>query len=127
MTDNFYELEDLICEHIDEVVKTKDITPAQMECIKNGMKAIYYAEVVDAMRRGSEEEYSRGMSYDHMGDSSYANRRMSYNSYDGRRGRDGDNDGRYSERRMSRGYSGHTKEQLMQQINELQREVEMMK
>lgn len=35
-------------------------------------------------------------------------------------------DGRYSERRMSRGYSGHTKEQMMQKIAELQREVEMM-
>lgn len=105
--DNFYELEDLICEHIDEVIKTKDITPAQMECIKNGMKAIYYAEVIDAMRKGSEEEYSRGMSYDHM------SRRR-------------DSDGRYSERRMSRGYSGHTKEQMMQKIADLQRQVEQM-
>ena len=112
--DMFSELEDLICEKVDEVVKTKDINPTQMECIKNAMKTLYYAEVIEAMRNRSEDEYSNGMSYEN----SYARRGRS-------RGMSYANTGN-SNRRMSRAYSGHTKEQLMQQIAELQREVEMM-
>ena len=108
--DMFYELEDLICEKIEEVVKTKDINPTQMECIKNGMKTIYYAEVVDAMRNGdssyANEEYSGRRSYDNMSNRSY--RDNSNSSY-------------------RRGYSRHdSKEMMMQKIADLQRQVEQM-
>lgn len=105
MGDMFYELEDLICEKIEEVVKTKDINPSQMECIKNGMKAIYYAEVVDAMRNGGEQSFDMGNS-NGMSNRSYRN--PSNSSY-------------------RRGYSRHdSKEAMMQKIADLQRQVEQM-
>lgn len=128
-----YDLKDLLCDKIEEVVKKNDISPTEMDSVYKATKTIYYITTIDAMNNPDEYmDYSRD-SYNSYarGGNSNTRRPMMY-SRDGRLGMDGDGDGRYSERgyRMSRdgnaGYSGHTKEQMMQKIADMQREIEQM-
>lgn len=128
-----YDLKDLLCDKIEEVVKKNDISPTEMDSVYKATKTIYYITTIDAMNNPDEYmDYSRD-SYNSYarGGNSNARRPMMY-SRDGRIGMDGDGDGRYSERsyRISRdgnaGYSGHTKEQMMQKIADMQREIEQM-
>lgn len=136
-----YDLKDLLCDKIEEVVKKNDISPSEMDSVYKATKTIYYITTIDAMEnpeefmdysRDSYNSYARGgNSYARGGGNSNARRSNMY-SRDGRMGMDGDGDGRYSERsyRMSRegnsGYSGHTREQMMQKIADMQRELEQM-
>lgn len=127
-----YDLKDLLCDKIEEVVKKNDISPAEMDSVYKATKTIYYITTIDAMNNPEEYmDYSRD-SYNSYARGGNPNMRRPMYSRDGRIGMDGDGDGRYSERpyRMSRdanaGYSGHTKEQMMQKIADMQREIEQM-
>jgi hypothetical protein len=117
-----YDLKDMLCDQVEEVVKKGDISPSEVEMMYKVIDIIKDIVTIDAMENA---DYS----YDYMNESGNS---MRY-SRDGRRGRDGDSDGRYSERSyprrmMSRdNYSRHDeKEYLKQQINELQRKVDSM-
>lgn len=128
-----YELKDLLCDKIEEVVKRNDISPTEMDAVYKAAKTIYYITTIDAMESGEYSNASYG-SYGSYANSnnSYARDRRGRYSREGRSSRDGMSNGRYSERsyagRMSRegGYSGHTKEQMMQEIAEMQQELEQM-
>lgn len=128
--DVLYDLRDLLLDKIEEIVKKKDITPAEMEPTYKAVKAIQCIETIDAMENAEDNGYSYDSSYDRGGRGGNSYMRDTKNRYsrDNRRGRDGDNDGRYSERnmRMSNDYSGHTKEQMLQEIANMQRELERM-
>ena len=97
------DLNDLLEEQIEKIVKKGDISPTELDNVYKAMKTMYYAETTNAMKEyGQSNDYSRdGYSsrpyYDGHGsyDGSYG--RMDGRSMDGRRGRDGDGDGRYSE------------------------------
>lgn len=118
--DSLYALKDLLCDQIHEIVEKNDITPTELDRIYKVVDIIKDIDTIEAMH-----DYGEDYSQDYP---RYSYRRGYY--IDGRRGRDGDGDGRYSERsyRMYRddGYSGHTKEQMLQKIAEMQREVEQM-
>ncbi len=84
-----YELEDML----EPIVKKGDISPTELDNVKDAVKSMYYIETIKAMKDyGNSNDYSyRGIyRYDGM-----SNR----GPYDGRYGMDGDSDGRYSERR----------------------------
>ena len=107
LEDLCYELEDML----EPIVKKGDISPTELDNVKDAVKSIYYIKTIEAM-----EDY--GNSYD----GSYADgrtTRYSRMSYDGRMDRD--NDGRYSERRYSyrRGYSRDGEKEEM--ISKLER------
>lgn len=114
-----YELKELLCDQIEEIVEKHDITPTELDHVYKVVDVIKDIDTIEAM-----QEYGDDYSEDYP---RYSYRRGRYYR-DGRRGRDGDE--RYSERypRMYRDdhYSGHTKEQMLQKIAEMQREVEQM-
>lgn len=105
------DLEDLLEEQIEKIVKKGDISPTELENVYKAMKTMYYAETTNAMKEYGKDDYSRDGyssrpyydghgSYDGSYDGSYGRmdgRSMDGRSMDGRRGRDGDGDGRYSE------------------------------
>ena len=98
------ELNDLLEEQVEKIVKKGDITPTELDNVYKAVKTMNNIETIYAMQEygqsndGSYNSYDRGSyrgSYGYEGGG--MSNRGSYNSYDGRRGRDGDSDGRYSE------------------------------
>ncbi len=84
-----YELEDML----EPIVKKGDISPTELDNVKDAVKSMYYIETIKAMKDyGNSNDYSYRGSYRYDGMSNRG-------SYDGRYGMDGDGDGRYSERR----------------------------
>lgn len=115
--DSLWDLKDMLCEQIEDIVKKGDISPTELDHVYKVVDVIKDIVTIDAMEH--PEAYSFDMNP--------YNEKMSYRSSyrDGRRGRDGDSDGRYSERY---GMSRHTeKEMLTQEIANLQRRVDQMK
>ena len=118
-----YDLKDILCDQVEEVVKKgSDISPSEVEMMYKVIDIIKDIVTIEAMENA--DDYS----YDYMNEAGSSRRY----SRDGRRGRDGDSDGRYSERSyrrmMSRdNYSRHDeKDYLKQQISELQRKLDSM-
>ena len=110
-----YELEDML----EPIVKKGDISPTELDNVKDAVKSIYYLETIKAMK-----EYGNSNAYSYAGANSYrGNSRdgMSYRgSYDGRMGMDGDGDGRYSERR-GRNSNGYYRDGEREMISRLER------
>lgn len=107
LEDLCYLLEDML----EPIAKKGDISPTELDNVKDAIKSIYYIKTIEAM-----EDYGNSI------DGSYADgrtTRYSRMSYDGRMDRD--NDGRYSERRYSyrRGYSRDGEKEEM--ISKLER------
>lgn len=123
-----YVLEDML----EPIAKKDDISPTELDNVKDAVKSLYYIETIKAMK-----EYGNSNDYSYAGGSSYrgGSYRGSYDnmmyrgSYDGRYGMDGDGDGRYSERRGrdSRGrytsrddYSRHDdKDQMLSKLERM--------
>ena len=110
-----YELEDML----EPIVKKGDISPTELDNVKDAVKSIYYLETIKAMK-----EYGNSNAYSYADANSYrGNSRdgMSYRgSYDGRMGMDGDGDGRYSERR-GRNSNGYYRDSEREMISRLER------
>lgn len=132
----YYEIQDMLEDELKKYCKQESISSSDVEDIYRMIDIVKDITTIEAMKRAEEEGYSRDYSYNSYDDYSYA-----------RRGRDGDGDGRYSEdnsyrrgrdsmgRYTSRdrgssyrnsyrdgGYSGHTKEQMIEKLEHLMRE-----
>lgn len=144
-----YDIQDMLEDELKKISKKEEITAMDLENIYKMVDIVKDVTTVDAMQKAEQEGYSRNYARDYSRGYSddYANARNSYNSYtsyDGRRGRDGDSDGRYSEDgsyRRSRdsrgsygsrdssyrggsyegGYSGHGKEEMIENLKEMMR------
>jgi len=92
LEDLSYELEDML----EPIVKKGDISPTELDNVKDAVKAMYYIETIKAMKEyGNSNDYSyRGSSYRYDGMRSYDD------GYSERRGRD--SRGRYTSRDYSR-------------------------
>ena len=111
------------------------MTSADLDNVYKMIDIIKDITTIEAMQRAEQEGYSRDYSYNYYNDS--------YDNYsNARRGRDGDSDGRYSEANSYRrgrdamgrytsrddgssyrdGYSGHTKEQMVEKLEHMMRE-----
>lgn len=114
--DSLWNLEDLLCSKVDEIVRKGDISPTEMDNAYKAVKTLYYITCIDAME-GSGEGYD-GVS----GNWPYQNNAMRRNS------RTNYSMANNSMRRNSRtNYSGHDqKEMIMQKIAELQQQMENM-
>lgn len=130
--ESLWDLNELLCEKIDEVVKQGDLSPNELDNVYKATKALYYITCIDAMEGSEYDEYeemsSRARGNSRAGGNSrnypYSSRRNSYasNSYAG-----GGNSRRSSRANSMRNYSGHDKkEMLMQRIAELQDEIDRM-
>ena len=127
-----YDLCDMLDDEVKAIVQKGDISPNELDHMYKVVDIIKDIKTVDAMENS---DYSYDSSYD-----SYDG-----NSNRGRRGRDGDGDGRYSERYSSRrgrdamgrytsrdnggshNYSrADDKEQMLQKIAEMKRQIEQM-
>lgn len=128
---SLYDLCDMLDDELREIVKKGDISPTELDRAYKAVDIIKDIKTVEAMEES-------GYSNDGYSGNSY---RGSYDGMsDARRGRDGDGDGRYSEdgsyrrgrdamgRYTSRdGYSRHDdKEQMLQKINQMKKEIEQM-
>lgn len=130
--DSLWALKDLLCQQADEIVKKGDISPTELDRVYKLVDVIKDIVTIDAMEHPDDYSFDSDP-YD--GQSMAMSRNSYRRSYDGRRGRDGDADGRYSERRYSsrrmyrdNGMSRHDeKEYLMQEMEELRRQIEQMK
>lgn len=135
--ESLWDLNELLCEKIDEVVKQGDISPTELDNVYKATKAMYYISCIDAMEGSEYDEYEEMSSRARGGNSRagggggnsrnypYSSRRSSYasNSYAG----GGGNSRRSSRGNSMRNYSGHDKkEMLMQRIAELQDEIDRM-
>lgn len=112
-----YELEDML----EPIVKKGDISPTELDNVKDAVKSIYYIETIKAMKEyGNSNDYSyNGNSY--RGSYRYDNMRGSYDDgYSERRGRD--SRGRYTSRDN---YSRHDEKEQM--IERLERKLDMAK
>lgn len=112
-----YELEDML----EPIVKKGDISPTELDNVKDAVKSIYYIETIKAMKEyGNSNDYSyNGNSY--RGSYRYDNMRGSYDDgYSERRGRD--SRGRYTSRD---GYSRHDEKEQM--LERLERKLSMSK
>lgn len=91
LEDLSYELEDML----EPIVKKGDISPTELDNVKDAVKAMYYIETIKAMKEyGNANDYSyRGSSYRYDG-------RSYDDGYSERRGRD--SRGRYTSRDYSR-------------------------
>lgn len=123
--DSLWDLNDLLCEKIEEVVKQGDISPTEMDNVYKATKTLYYIQCIDAMLNAGEgyEESFEGMNSSRRG-------RRSYDSYaQGGGGGNSNRRGSYSRMSMARGggYSGHeSKQMLMQKIAEIEQQIEQM-
>jgi hypothetical protein len=119
-------------------VRNEDMTTSDLDNIYKMIDIIKDITTIEAMRNAEKDGYSRVGSYNSY-DDSYG---YSMNYSNARRGRDGDSDGRYSEdnsyrrgrdargRYTSRdegssyrdGYSGHTKEQMVEKLEQMMRD-----
>lgn len=133
-----YDLCELLNDDIHEIVRKGEIAPAELDGIYKAVDIIKDIKTIEAMEDYSYDEYSRRNSYE--GDN------MSYNmsregggsnrsnDYSGRRGRD--SRGRYTSRdggsnaysrEYSReGYSGEDKQQMLQKIEQMKKQIEQM-
>lgn len=113
--DSLWELNDLLCDKIEEIVKKGDISPTELDHVYKATKAMYYITCIDAMENAddySDNSMARGSSRNYP----YSNSR-----------RNGNNSYRRSSRNSMRNYSGHDqKEMLMQRIAELQDQIDRM-
>jgi hypothetical protein len=133
-----YDIQDMLEDELKKISKKEEITTSDLDNIYKMVDIVKDVTTVDAMKKAEQDGYSRDYARDYSRGYSedYANAYGSYRtSYDGRRGRDGDGDGRYSEdssyrrgrdsmgRYTSRdgGYSGHSKEDMIEQMKEAMR------
>ncbi len=121
--ESLWNLYDLLCEKVDEVVKKGDISPTEMDCVYKATKTMYYIECVVAMEEA--EDYDGGISgnwpYSNSNTSMRRGRNSRSNSYTN------NNSSRRSGRNSMRNYSGHDqKEMMLQKIAEMQRQIEDM-
>jgi hypothetical protein len=119
--DILYELKDLLCEELEHINKKHDFSNmAELEVAYKAVDIIKDISTIEAMENSDFSDYS----YDD-GMMSNRGRGKSYDGgYSGRRnyGRGGRS---YNARPM--GYSGaETKEQMMQKIDEMQRQLQQM-
>jgi hypothetical protein len=131
-----YDIQDMLEDELKKISKKEDITTTDLDNIYKMVDIVKDVTTVDAMKKAEQEGYSRDYARDYSRGYSedYSN---AYGSY-ARRGRDGDGDGRYSEdgsyrrgrdamgRYTSRdsyegGYSGHSKEDMIEQMKEMMR------
>ncbi len=112
--ESLWNLEDLLCEKIDEIVRKGDISPTEMDNAYKAVKTVYYIEAVTAMKEAGDDGVSGNWPYQNnsMRRNSRANYSMANNSM----------------RRNSRAnYSGHDQKQMiMQKIAELEQQLETM-
>lgn len=135
--ESLYRLKDLLCDQVDEIVEKNDITPVELDRVYKVVDVIKDVYTIEAMEN-AEEDWDEEGSYAGGGYSragrgySRAGRGGSYRgSYDGgysrRRGysRAGRGGGSY---RMSydEPIATETKEQMMQQISDMQHKIDMM-
>lgn len=120
-----YDICDMLEDELHEIVRNGDISHTELDRVYKAVDIIKDIKTVEAMEDYSYDDYSRRNSYD--GDN------MSYNMSRGRRGRDGDGDGRYSERRgrdgrgrYSRDYSGDDKQDMLNKIEHMKKQIEQM-
>lgn len=126
-----YDLCDMLDDELREVVKKGDMSPTELDRVYKAVDIIKDIKTIEAMEDYSYDDYSRR--------NSYADDNMSYNMSNARRGRDGDGDGRYSEdnsyrrgrdargRYTSRdGYSGDDKQDMLQKIEQMKKQIEQM-
>lgn len=126
--DSMWSLYDLLYEKVEEVVKTGDISPTEMDNVYKAAKTMYYIECIAAMEGADDEyegvsggnwPYSNSNTSMRRGRSSRANNSYA-NSY-------ANNSSRRSSRNSMRNYSGHDqKEMMLQKIAEMQRQIEEM-
>lgn len=137
-----YDIQDMLEDELKKISKKEEITTTDLDNIYKMVDIVKDVTTVDAMKKAEQEGYSRDYARDYSRGYSedYSN---AYGSY-ARRGRDGDGDGRYSEegsyrrgrdamgRYTSRdgsyrgssyenGYSGHGKEDMIEQMKEMMR------
>ena len=124
-----YDLCELLEDELHDIVRKGEISSTELEGAYKAVDIIKDIKTIEAMEDYSYDDYSRRNSYD--------GENMSYNmsrdnSY-ARRGRDGDGDGRYSERRgrdgrgrYSRDYSGDDKQQMLNKIDQMKKQIEQM-
>jgi hypothetical protein len=124
-----WDIQDMLEDELKKISKKEDLTTSDLDNIYKMVDIVKDVTTVDAMKKAEQEGYSRDYSRGYSEDYSNA-----YGSY-ARRGRDGDGDGRYSEdssyrrgrdamgRYTSRddGYSGHSKEQMIEHLQEMMR------
>ena len=113
--DRLWDLYDLLCNMTDEVVKTGDMSPSELDNVYKATKAMYYITCIDAMNNANDEYEGSSMACGMSRNYPYSSTRG--NSY------------RRSSRTNNsmRNYSGHDKkEMLMQRIAELQDEIDRM-
>ena len=126
-----YDLCEILDDELREIVKQGDMSPTELDRVYKAVDIIKDIKTIEAMEDYSYDDYSRRNYYD--GDN------MSYNMSMARRGRDGDGDGRYSEDgsyrrgrdgrgRYSRenGYSGDDKQQMLQKIEQMKKQIDQM-
>lgn len=116
--ESLWNLYDLLCEKVDEVVKTGDLSANEMDCVYKATKTMYYIECIAAME--GADDYDGGVS----GNWPYSNNNTSM-----RRGRNSRSNysSRRSNRNSMRNYSGHDqKEMMLQKIAEMQKQIEEM-
>ena len=112
------DLKDMLCHELDKIVEKKDINPTELEVAYKAVDIIKDITTIEAMEEADFSDYSY--------DDGYAYRRnrddMGRYSRRGRRSYDGE-----KMMHMDRGYSGtETKEQMMHEIEEMQRRLQQM-
>lgn len=139
-----FDIQDILENELKAIARKEEITSGDLENIYKMVDIVKDITTVDAMHKAEWEGYSRDYARDYSRGYSedYAN---AYGSY-ARRGRDGDGDGRYSEdnsyrrgrdamgrftsrdgsyegsyRSYDGGYSGHSKEQMIEHLQEMMR------
>jgi len=114
--DSLWNLYDLLCEKVDEVVDTKDLSPSEMDCVYKATKTMYYIECIAAMEGADDYDGVSG-NWPYSNNTSMRRGRSSRSSYT-------NNTSRRSSRRN---YSGHDqKEMMLQKIAEMQKQIEDM-
>lgn len=118
--ESLWNLYDLLCEKVDEVVKTGDISPTEMDNVYKAAKTMYYITCIAAMDNTDDEYEGVSGNYPYSNNTSMRRGRNSRNSY-------ASNSSRRSSRNSMRNYSGHDqKEAMLQKIAEMQRQIEDM-
>ncbi len=98
------ELEHMLCDELDKIAEHGELTAGSLDTVQKLTHSIKSLKTIEAMDDYSNDDYSRGNSY--------------------RR----DSMGRYSRDDYRRGYSRDMdKHQMMEQLDELRRNIEQMK
>ncbi len=122
--DSLYRLKDLLCDEVEEIVAKNDITPTELDRVYKVVDVIKDIVTIDAMENADEDWDEEGSYRGGYGIRGNNYSRASRGGYSGRRG--------YS--RTGRGGSyrgmsyddGMSKEQMMQKVAEMQRQIEQM-